>query len=149
MIWLSIWPSRWQYTTWKRWPTFSTEIWRLAFHQLDWYGDHKYKFVPYFWSPFLCWSWRAKKIPVVDIACSQAAICGDISFENFNVAPPAGEAPRFICQNTANVTGLTGSFVSSEIPVGSDALQHLAIPLVRHESKLEVYVIAPDAVTFI
>ncbi|KJA25253.1 glycoside hydrolase family 28 protein [Hypholoma sublateritium FD-334 SS-4] len=71
---------------------------------------------------------------VVDIACSPAAICDDISFENFNVAPPAGEAPRLICQNTANVTGLTGS----------DALQHLAIPLVRHESGLAGHAIVME-----
>jgi hypothetical protein len=48
---------------------------------------------------------------VVDIECSPAVGCSDISFEDFNVTPPAGQGLRLICQNTVDVTGLPGPFI--------------------------------------
>ncbi|KDR77161.1 hypothetical protein GALMADRAFT_433038 [Galerina marginata CBS 339.88] len=44
---------------------------------------------------------------IIDIECSPAVGCNNISFSNFKVTPPSGQASRFICQNTAGVTGLT------------------------------------------
>jgi hypothetical protein len=46
---------------------------------------------------------------VVDIECSAAAPCPGVVFENFDVAPPAGSRPRYICQNVLSESGLDGA----------------------------------------
>ncbi|KAF9485615.1 pectin lyase-like protein [Pholiota conissans] len=56
---------------------------------------------------FINWTGTAVTNKVVDIECSPAANCSNISFENFNVSPPAGQGLRLICQNTIDVTGLS------------------------------------------
>ncbi|KAF8186344.1 pectin lyase fold/virulence factor [Pholiota molesta] len=55
---------------------------------------------------FINWTGTAVTNKVVDIECSPAVGCSDISFEDFNVTPPAGQGLRLICQNTVDVTGL-------------------------------------------
>ncbi|KAF8153063.1 pectin lyase fold/virulence factor [Crassisporium funariophilum] len=57
---------------------------------------------------FADWTGTAITNKIIDIECSPAVGCSDISFGSFKVTPPAGQASRFICQNTAAVTGLSG-----------------------------------------
>lgn len=45
---------------------------------------------------------------VIDIECSPAVGCTGISFDGFDVSGPAGQAPRFICQNVEGLSGLSG-----------------------------------------
>ncbi|THH11155.1 hypothetical protein EW145_g825 [Phellinidium pouzarii] len=50
---------------------------------------------------------------VVNLNCSSNAPCSNITFSDFDIAPPSGEAPGFICINAESVSGLpgtTGSF---------------------------------------
>ncbi len=49
---------------------------------------------------------------VVDIECSPAVGCQDVIFEDFSVAGPPAQAPRFICQNVRDVSGLGGKSLS-------------------------------------
>lgn len=43
---------------------------------------------------------------VVDIECSTNAVCPDIVFKSFNITPPTGSQPRYICKNVENEFGL-------------------------------------------
>lgn len=45
--------------------------------------------------------------PVVDIECSPAVPCPGIKFADFNITPPSGTAPRYICKNVADIEGLS------------------------------------------
>ncbi|EPS96378.1 hypothetical protein FOMPIDRAFT_53762 [Fomitopsis schrenkii] len=45
---------------------------------------------------------------IVDIECSPAAPCGDLSFQNIAVKPPSGTTATYNCYNVASQTGLTG-----------------------------------------
>ncbi|TFK31837.1 pectin lyase fold/virulence factor [Crucibulum laeve] len=56
---------------------------------------------------FANWSGTALTNKIIDIECSPAVGCADITFESFTVSAPAGQSPRFICQNTDDVTGLS------------------------------------------
>ncbi|KAF8960871.1 pectin lyase fold/virulence factor [Flammula alnicola] len=58
---------------------------------------------------FVGWTGTAITNKIVDIECSPAVGCNNITFEDFNVTPPSGQAPRFICQNTVGVVGLSGA----------------------------------------
>ena len=46
---------------------------------------------------------------VVDIECSSAVPCPNMLFENFNVKPPSGQSPSFVCINVVNEKGLSGT----------------------------------------
>ena len=65
---------------------------------------------------------------MVDIECSAAAPCPNISFTNFDIAPPNGTAPSFVCINAVNVTGLPGKwftgFWSSDELLEADENDH-------------------------
>ncbi|KAJ6488651.1 pectin lyase fold/virulence factor [Mycena vitilis] len=54
------------------------------------------------------WTGTALANKIVDLECSVAVGCSDIAFSAFNVRGPAGQAPRFICQNVAGLSGLPG-----------------------------------------
>jgi galacturan 1,4-alpha-galacturonidase len=55
---------------------------------------------------FVNWTGSGDNKTVVDIECSPAVGCHDITFENFHVQAAGGEKPQFICQNTFGVRGL-------------------------------------------
>ncbi|KAJ7168135.1 pectin lyase fold/virulence factor [Mycena crocata] len=57
------------------------------------------------------WTGTALANKIVDIECSPAVGCSDISFSGFNVSGPAGQAPRYICQNVQDLSGLDGAHV--------------------------------------
>ncbi|PPR03372.1 hypothetical protein CVT24_012497 [Panaeolus cyanescens] len=65
---------------------------------------------------FIDWRGTAITNKVIDIECSPAVGCGDISFSHFSVSPPSGQGSRFICQNTAQVTGLSAPCNSTGLP---------------------------------
>ncbi|EIW77480.1 hypothetical protein CONPUDRAFT_180601 [Coniophora puteana RWD-64-598 SS2] len=48
--------------------------------------------------------------PLVDIACSPAAPCPDLTFENINVTLLSGGTPVYQCENILGHTGLPGRF---------------------------------------
>ncbi|KAJ7871489.1 pectin lyase fold/virulence factor [Mycena olivaceomarginata] len=52
------------------------------------------------------WTGTALANKIVDIECSVAVGCANIRFSEFNVSAPADQAPRFICQNVEDVSGL-------------------------------------------
>jgi hypothetical protein len=52
------------------------------------------------------WTGNATGNTIVDIACSPAVNCSDLTFDAFNVAPPANETSLFICQNVTSISGL-------------------------------------------
>ncbi|KAF5384153.1 hypothetical protein D9615_003186 [Tricholomella constricta] len=56
---------------------------------------------------FTDWTGTAVTNKIVDIECSSAVGCSGISFDEFDVAGPIGQAPRFICQNVQGLSGLT------------------------------------------
>ena len=43
---------------------------------------------------------------VVDLECSPAAPCTDLTFEQINVAVPSDQDAEFVCANVASVAGL-------------------------------------------
>ncbi|KAF9011995.1 pectin lyase-like protein [Cyathus striatus] len=54
---------------------------------------------------FSNWTGTAVTNKLVDIECSPAAACSDITFSNnFDVTPPTGQASRFICVNVVNAS---------------------------------------------
>ncbi|KAJ7093168.1 pectin lyase fold/virulence factor [Mycena epipterygia] len=55
---------------------------------------------------FTNWTGTALGNKIVDIECSAAVGCADISFSSFSVSGPVGQAPRFICQNVEDLSGL-------------------------------------------
>jgi hypothetical protein len=57
---------------------------------------------------FINWTGVGDNKTVVDIECSPAVGCHDITFEGFQVKAAAGEKSQFICQNTVGVHGLDG-----------------------------------------
>ncbi|KAF9045506.1 pectin lyase fold/virulence factor [Panaeolus papilionaceus] len=65
---------------------------------------------------FIDWRGTAIANKIIDIECSSSVGCGDISFSRFSVTPPSGQGARFICQNTAQVTGLTTPCNSTGLP---------------------------------
>lgn len=58
---------------------------------------------------FIDWTGTGLSSELVDIACSPAVPCPNMAFQNFNVKPPSGQSPKFICQNVINETGLPGA----------------------------------------
>ncbi|KAF9488510.1 pectin lyase-like protein [Pleurotus eryngii] len=55
---------------------------------------------------FSNWSGTACTNKIVDIECSPAVGCQHVVFEDFSVAGPQAQAPRFICQNVRDLSGL-------------------------------------------
>ncbi|KAK7443469.1 hypothetical protein VKT23_015643 [Stygiomarasmius scandens] len=55
---------------------------------------------------FIDWSGTILSNTAVDIECSPAVGCDNIAFENFTFTSNSSSAPRFVCQNARNVTGL-------------------------------------------
>ncbi|KAJ8454046.1 hypothetical protein ONZ45_g19460 [Pleurotus djamor] len=55
---------------------------------------------------FKNWSGTSLSNKLVDIECSSAVGCEDITFEDFDVPAPSGQAPRLICQNVHDLEGL-------------------------------------------
>ncbi|KAH7912878.1 pectin lyase fold/virulence factor [Hygrophoropsis aurantiaca] len=55
---------------------------------------------------FIGFSGTAQTNTIVDLACSPAAPCPNMSFSGIDVAPPAGQAAKYICQNVINEIGL-------------------------------------------
>ena len=45
---------------------------------------------------------------VVDIECSPAAPCTDLTFSNINVAVPSDHLPEYRCANVASIARLAG-----------------------------------------
>ncbi|KAK7062812.1 hypothetical protein VNI00_000305 [Paramarasmius palmivorus] len=58
------------------------------------------------------WTGTALTNKIVDIECSPAVGCSDISFKDFNVTGPVNQLPRYICQNVSELSGLGGDHVS-------------------------------------
>jgi len=56
---------------------------------------------------FSDWTGTAVTNRIVDIECSPAVGCSKVSFAGYNVSGPAGQAPRFICQNVQALSGLS------------------------------------------
>lgn len=52
------------------------------------------------------WTGSSLANTVVDIECSAAAPCPNISFKNINVSVPSGQTPAYIFKNAENVQGL-------------------------------------------
>ncbi|KAH9926341.1 pectin lyase fold/virulence factor [Amylocystis lapponica] len=52
------------------------------------------------------WYGTAVTNNIVSIDCSPAVPCPNIAFRNFNVTPPPGEAPRYVCVNVVGERGL-------------------------------------------
>ncbi|KAF9078348.1 pectin lyase-like protein [Rhodocollybia butyracea] len=55
---------------------------------------------------FADWTGNATGNTIIDIACSPAVNCSDLTFDAFNIAPPAHETPVFICHNVTSISGL-------------------------------------------
>ncbi|KAL5520109.1 hypothetical protein ACEPAG_1769 [Sanghuangporus baumii] len=55
------------------------------------------------------WSGNATSNTLVDIDCSSNAPCPNITFEKFDVLPPDGTSPSFVCINVESENGLPGS----------------------------------------
>lgn len=51
---------------------------------------------------------------VVDFACSPAAPCPGMVFEDINVTPLNGEQPAYKCSNVINAYGLPGAHEVAE-----------------------------------
>ncbi|KAJ6624706.1 pectin lyase fold/virulence factor [Mycena sp. CBHHK59/15] len=60
---------------------------------------------------FANWSGTALVNKIVDIECSAAVGCDAVSFAAFDVSAPTGQAPRYICQNVVDLSGLDGECV--------------------------------------
>ncbi len=45
---------------------------------------------------------------VVDIECSPAVPCPDISFSDFAVTTPSNAPPELICKDVVSISGLSG-----------------------------------------
>ncbi|GLB39987.1 putative glycosyl hydrolase 28 family protein [Lyophyllum shimeji] len=56
---------------------------------------------------FADWTGTAVTNRIVDIECSAAVGCSGVSFAGYNISGPAGQAPRFICQNIQGLSGLS------------------------------------------
>ncbi|KAI0697631.1 pectin lyase-like protein [Cerioporus squamosus] len=52
------------------------------------------------------WTGTAQTFTIVDLECSSAAPCADVSFRDINVTVPSGEAPAYTCVNVASSAGL-------------------------------------------
>lgn len=52
---------------------------------------------------------------VVDIECSPVAGCKNIAFQNYDVAIPANQSARLICQNVDGISGLNGSYITFRV----------------------------------
>ncbi|KAE9404094.1 pectin lyase-like protein [Gymnopus androsaceus JB14] len=52
------------------------------------------------------WTGNSTGSTIVSFACSPAVNCTDITFDSFDVTPPANDAPSFICRNVTSVVGL-------------------------------------------
>ncbi|KAF9451094.1 glycoside hydrolase family 28 protein [Macrolepiota fuliginosa MF-IS2] len=55
---------------------------------------------------FIDWSGTALTSTLVDIECSPAAGCRNITFQDYDVAIPVNQDARLICQNVDGLTGL-------------------------------------------
>ncbi|TDL17630.1 pectin lyase-like protein [Rickenella mellea] len=52
------------------------------------------------------WTGTATTSNIVDIECSAGAPCPGMTFTDFNIVPPTGSSPSFICKNVASESGL-------------------------------------------
>ncbi|KAI8989076.1 pectin lyase fold/virulence factor [Trametes punicea] len=52
------------------------------------------------------WTGTAQEATLVDLECSSAAPCKNVSFKAFNVTPANGTAPTYTCINVASSSGL-------------------------------------------
>ncbi|KAJ8082262.1 hypothetical protein PM082_008110 [Marasmius tenuissimus] len=55
---------------------------------------------------FLNWTGTSTNSTIVNLQCSPAVGCSNISFNDFHVSAPANQTPQFICKNVFNLTGL-------------------------------------------
>ncbi|RDX42411.1 pectin lyase-like protein [Lentinus brumalis] len=55
---------------------------------------------------FVNWTGTSQRSTIVELACSPAAPCPNMRFENINITPPSGTAPSYICVNVASEFGL-------------------------------------------
>lgn len=63
---------------------------------------------------FIDFSGTSNSSQVVNLNCSAAAPCPNIIFEKFQIHPPRGEAPQFVCINVINERGLPGPCTSTD-----------------------------------
>ncbi|PFH48926.1 glycoside hydrolase family 28 protein [Amanita thiersii Skay4041] len=61
---------------------------------------------------FVNWTGTSTGSLFVDLECSLAVGCPNITFNDFNIQGPAGQTPRFICKNVEGVSGLPGNVCS-------------------------------------
>lgn len=61
-------------------------------------------------------------LTVVDIECSPAAGCRNITFRDYDVAIPANQGARLICQNVSGLTGLNGPYIKNFVFKGCRGL---------------------------
>ncbi|KAJ7224759.1 hypothetical protein C8J57DRAFT_230972 [Mycena rebaudengoi] len=59
------------------------------------------------------WTGTAATNTLLSLACSSAVGCSNITFSGFNLSVPAGQTPRFVCQNVQNLAGLNHSCTAS------------------------------------
>ncbi|KAI0634338.1 pectin lyase fold/virulence factor [Trametes polyzona] len=52
------------------------------------------------------WTGTAQDATIVDLECSEAAPCTDVSFREVNITPPGDQAPAYRCVNVAGASGL-------------------------------------------
>ncbi|VDC03660.1 unnamed protein product [Peniophora sp. CBMAI 1063] len=53
------------------------------------------------------WTGTADGATLVNIACSSAVPCPDLTFINFDVSPPSTDSAKYECSNAVNVTGIS------------------------------------------
>ncbi|KIK51294.1 glycoside hydrolase family 28 protein [Collybiopsis luxurians FD-317 M1] len=59
---------------------------------------------------FKNWRGNVTGDTLVDLLCSPAVNCTDITFDNFNISTANNSMPQYFCQNVTSITGLDGSF---------------------------------------
>ncbi|KAF9563844.1 pectin lyase-like protein [Agrocybe pediades] len=55
---------------------------------------------------FSNWVGTANNSRLLDLECSVSG-CSDFVFQKFNVIPPSGESPQYVCQNVTGIKGLS------------------------------------------
>ncbi|KAF5361505.1 hypothetical protein D9758_006142 [Tetrapyrgos nigripes] len=58
---------------------------------------------------FVNWSGTFKSTTVVDLECSPAVGCDNVSFDNFTFTSLSGDDLKFVCKNVENLSGLNGT----------------------------------------
>ncbi|KAH8101698.1 pectin lyase-like protein [Cristinia sonorae] len=65
---------------------------------------------------FINWRGSVTANRLVDLECSAGAPCPNILFKNFDVSPPPGQAPSFVCMNVVNARGIPGPCNATGLP---------------------------------